>query len=214
MTLNAKRSKVPHITCYNYPNLPYFTLFCSTASRFWVPGHLRQVHRMTPNNSQPEKVKGTPYTFHNYPRCPNFTQFRSTASPLRVTGHFETNVPNDPKMTFNAKGSKVCHIHFTTTPSPKFNSFSLKYIRRFQDICHLSFSHWPQCLNFNLFSKMWNFKMRVSKICEDCHREHSEKKVAWTEKKTTLRGVAFWKFLISHNVRFHSFSNNLKFENA
>ena len=48
MTLNTKRSKMPHICC-KYSRVPNFTQFCSTAGRFWVTGHFE---RSAPNDKK------------------------------------------------------------------------------------------------------------------------------------------------------------------
>ncbi len=38
-----------------------------------------------------------------------------------VTGHFEISAPNDPKITFNTKRSKVPHMHVAATPEPQIS---------------------------------------------------------------------------------------------
>ncbi len=63
MTLNTKRSKVPHIhACNNYPQVPNFTPFHSTVRRFELQAILRQVHWMTPK--WPWRLIGQRYPIH------------------------------------------------------------------------------------------------------------------------------------------------------
>ncbi len=67
---------------------------------FVLKAILRQVYRMTFKMTLLMiKVRYTLYVIHYYPRDLNFTQILSTLSHFRVKGHFETNTPNDPKMT-------------------------------------------------------------------------------------------------------------------
>ncbi len=48
MTLNTKRSKVPHTHVYSYPQFPNFTPLYSMDTYFELQGIWRQVHQMTP----------------------------------------------------------------------------------------------------------------------------------------------------------------------
>ena len=134
------RSKVPHIHVNNHHHrVPIFI-----PSRFRVIGHwakCTELPQMTLNN------KGQRYPIYilKLPWFPNFTPFRSTASRCRVTGHCETSALIKPKITLTTKGSKVSHIHVTTTSSHKFHSVSLyskplSSYRPFWD----KFSEWPK----------------------------------------------------------------------
>ncbi len=62
------------------------------------------------------KRSNVPYVCVTTVKIPNFSHpVCSTTSRFGVTGHSETNAPNDPKLTFNTKRSKVHVPHICIT---------------------------------------------------------------------------------------------------
>ncbi len=82
---------------------------------------LRWMHWMTPKALTLKSLKGHRYPVYCLPlhQVPYFIPLHSMDSRCRVTEHFETSALNDPKMTLNAKTSKLIHTHILTTPPPR-----------------------------------------------------------------------------------------------
>ena len=89
------------------------------------------------------------------------------------------SAPNDPKMTFKTKRSKVPYICYNT-PSPSFHSVSLYDIGISKIFAIFAFSKifaiFATMLNLNFVFKLnLNFQSSyISNFCEGYHREHSE----------------------------------------
>ncbi len=136
--------KVTPYTYQNYTRDPIvFLPFChSMACNFQVTYILRQVHRITLKGLL--TLRGIPDTCYNYSRDPNFSPCRSMASRFRVaTWHFQISALNDPKMTLNAKRSKLPHIHVKITHRSQVslcNSFHF----RCQPFCSCR-TFWDKC---------------------------------------------------------------------
>ncbi len=63
-------------TCYNYPRVPNFTLFRSTASHFRVTGHFETSEQNDPKmalNTKRSKVMHIHINYNSYPWVLNFT---------------------------------------------------------------------------------------------------------------------------------------------
>ncbi len=153
MTLNTKRSKVPH-TNITIPPSPSPKFQCvslyapprvsilygqpfSIYRPFWD-----KCSKWPQNDLWTLKVKGTSYIYYNQPQVPNFTPFTCTASRFRVTAPFETSAPKDPKMNLNTKRLKVPIVQVTTTTESltPFRFPPRPAIFEFQD--SLTQAHW------------------------------------------------------------------------
>ncbi len=115
MTLNIKRSKVPHVCSISNPESK---ISFSMANRYWVTG---QFEPSAPNDPKwPFKNTKRPKLPHIHVMLllPPSSKSRSVSlygQPLfELQAIFETNVLNDPKMTLNTRRSKLPHIHVTT----------------------------------------------------------------------------------------------------
>ena len=98
--------------CHNYPRLPNFTPFYSTANYFQVTGHFEITALNDPKMAlKTKRSKVSHIHFRTTPSPNNFTPFHSMASRFRVIGHFERSTSDDSKMTLNTKRSKVPHIY-------------------------------------------------------------------------------------------------------
>ncbi len=183
MTLNTKRSKVPHIH-YNKPEVPNSTLFHSTANRFWVTGHFETNAPNDPKMTFSSRRPKVPHILQ-LPLSLKFHSVSVYGSCVWVTGHFESSAPNDPKIALNTKRSKVPHIHDTTTPCSKFIPCH-PMIGHFENIGNFLFFHWPHNVKIQSFLKKKLYsKIPIGSFCEDCHREHSEK--GWLKKNQNCR---------------------------
>ncbi len=130
--IEHKTSNVPH-NRYNYPGLPIFTPFCSTASRCSITGHFETSAPNDPKMSLSTKRSKVPIYVLQLNRSPHFTRFCFMASHFSVTGNFETSALNDPKWNWTLKGQgkksnvKLPHMHVTDTPE---SQISLLFVLR------------------------------------------------------------------------------------
>ncbi len=84
-------------TCYNYPRIPRFTPFRSTASRIRVTAHFETNPPNGPQmtfNTKRSQAPDMPVTTTSESQI---SPFRSTASHFWVTRHYETCTPNEPQ---------------------------------------------------------------------------------------------------------------------
>ncbi len=89
-------------------------------SPFWVTALqaiLRQVHQMTPNDTEHYKVKCT--------LCSTGTTESQISIRFVLQPDILRRVLNDPNVTLNTIRSKLPYITYTITPSPKFHRVSL-----------------------------------------------------------------------------------------
>ncbi len=101
MTLNIKRSIVPHIritTTSKSPPQKKITPFRYTASCFRVIGNLETTAWSDPTMTLSNKRSNVFHIIYTAPESRNFTHVFFKASCFRVTDHLETNSPYDLKM--------------------------------------------------------------------------------------------------------------------
>ena len=125
MTLGTAKSYISHIRCTSNPKSQILIRFSLRSSVFELLAILRRAQWMTPKG--PWALQGYGYPLYGLLVTiwsTNLNSICSITSRVGVTGHFETDAPNDSKLTLSTKRSKCTTYTFYKSPRvPGFTRF-------------------------------------------------------------------------------------------